>query len=162
MPGTGQHLSQKEQSVVRAMLVSDTQAEAAAKAKVHPVSVSRMLSRPKVSKELSRRQAEQSDKAGRLLKTLASIERTLTAKAAENVSVSDWKEAVAGLRELLNIKGMALDIKDRAGESVEDTLTWRDHQAEQQRRRVKLATALRWAVKNKDRATALAQHLVEG
>jgi len=162
MPKTEQPLRPIENRVINALLVSNSNSEAARKAKVHRNTVAELMQKPAVANTLVKRQAEQSDKSRGRLKRLEGMYRKVARNLEDAVETADLDLQTAGsLLKLLSEEQVRQhQLLDLAGESVEEQLTRRDHQDDKRRRAAKLVTVLRWASRNPARARRLAQDVV--
>jgi hypothetical protein len=119
-----------------------------------------ILKKPNVANEIARQEQRQLDKAGgalRLLRHAESLLRELLLRAQSGQLT--YQEIVVGLERVVNTQKSVLDIRERRGESVEDSVTAADHDEAQRRQHSIIANVLRYAISHPDRAAQLADRL---
>lgn len=148
-------LTHRRKQLVSAVLNPQNKsvAQAAKSIDMHRGDAYVMLSNPIVATELETKRGQQLDKVRGLEAALNRIEHKITAKLESGaIEVQDWVQAVAGLREILGIREKALDIKERTGGDLEQSIPQSAHDQAKAIKHSIWWRAVRYTLKYKSKA----------
>ena len=120
--------------------------------------VSESLSNPKVRNAIAKYHDKQMDKAGALAKKVRRVIKQLYSDLDAG-EIVDWRDRIGAIDKLLDIQGKSLDIAERSGGSVEDTLTNDDIERAERQRRLSSLRMLRCGMERPERAAKLVRSL---